>query len=166
MQSMTNRENEIQVSVTRYHKFINHLCVFLQAGTFLYLLFVWNRLPDRIPTHYNGIGEIDGYGTRFTIWICPVTMILMYQLTGLVERHPSWWKTGVTVTKTNAARVYGIVKNMIVTLKFVLVLTFAYLSVWTTTGRNLGAWFTPVSLSAVFLPIIVSLVLLFKAAKE
>ena len=85
MQSMTDRKNEIQVSVTRYHKFINYLCVFLQAGTFLYLLFVWNRLPDRIPTHYNGAGEIDGYGPRFTIWICPVAMILMYQLTGVVE---------------------------------------------------------------------------------
>lgn len=163
---MNDRKKEIKVPVTGYHKFIKYLCILLQAGTVLYLLFIWNRLPDRIPTHYNGTGEIDGYGTRFTVWLCPAVMLLMYQFIGLVERHPAWWNTGVTVTKTNAAGVYGILKNMIVTMKFVLVLIFAYLSVWPATGRSLGAWFLPVSLSFTFLPIILFSVLLFRAAKE
>ena len=157
---------EMEIPVTRYHKFIKYLCILIQAGTVLYLLFIWNSLPDRIPTHYNGSGVIDSFGSRYTIWICPAAMLLMYQFIGLIERHPSWWNTGVTVTKMNAKRVYGTVKNMVVTMKFVLVLVFAYISIWSSTGRNLGAWFLPVSLALTFVPIIIFLILLSRAAKK
>lgn len=112
----------------------------------------------------DGAGEIDGYGSRCTIWLCPAAMLLMYQFIGLVERHPSWWNTSVTVTRTNAEKVYGVLKNMIVTMKLVLVLIFAYISIWTAMGRNLGAWFLPVSLALTFVPVIIFSILLSRAA--
>ena len=61
------------------NKIVKLLCIGVQIGTILYLLYIWNGLPDMIPTHYNGAGEIDGYGGRWTIWISPVFMVLMYQ---------------------------------------------------------------------------------------
>ena len=157
---------EIEISVTRFHKLVKYLCTFLHAGTFLYLFFIFGRLPEQIPTHYNGAGVIDGYGSRYTIWVCPAAMVLMYLFIELVERHPAWWNTGVTVTKTNAKRIYGIVKNLVVTMKLVLVLIFAYMSIWSSTGRNLGAWFLPVSLAVTFVPVVIFLILLSRAAKE
>lgn len=156
----------MEVSVTRYHKFIKYLCIFIQAGTVLYLLFIWKRLPERIPIHYNGAGEIDGYGSRYMAWLCPAAMLLMYQFIELLERHPAWWNTSVTVTRENAKKVYGVLKNMIVTMKLVLVSVIAYLSIWIVTGRNLGGWFLPVSLAFTFMPVIVFGILLSRAAKE
>lgn len=31
---------------------------------FIYLGYVWNRLPEEVPMHWNGAGEIDRYGDK------------------------------------------------------------------------------------------------------
>ena len=31
---------------------------------FLYIIFIWNKLPDSIPTHWNIRGEVDTYSSR------------------------------------------------------------------------------------------------------
>lgn len=138
------------------NKIVKLLCIGVQIGTILYLLYIWNGLPDMIPTHYNGAGEIDGYGGRWTIWISPVFMVLMYQFLSLIERHPRWWNTAVTITKENCERVYGTLKNIIVSFKFVITVIFAYMSIWTTTGLNLRKWFLPAVLILSLASIIVS----------
>lgn len=35
---------------------------------FIYLAFIWNNLPDTVPMHWNGKGEIDGYGSKNELW--------------------------------------------------------------------------------------------------
>jgi len=37
-------------------------------------------LPERIPIHWNFAGQVDGYGSRATIWLLPATMIGMLLL--------------------------------------------------------------------------------------
>lgn len=144
-----------EIPDTKYHKIVKRLCFGIQIGTILYLLCIWNRLPDMIPTHYNGAGETDGYGGRWAIWISPVFMVLMYCFLSLVERHPRWWNTAATVTKENCKRVYGTLKNIIVSFKFVITLIFAYISIWTPTERNLGKWFLPAVLILTLTPVII-----------
>lgn len=31
---------------------------------FAYLAYLWNRLPEKVPMHWNGSGEIDDYGNK------------------------------------------------------------------------------------------------------
>jgi uncharacterized membrane protein len=31
---------------------------------FAYLIYIWNRLPEKVPMHWNGAGEIDRYGDK------------------------------------------------------------------------------------------------------
>ena len=31
---------------------------------FIYLAYIWNSLPEKVPIHWNGSGEIDRYGDR------------------------------------------------------------------------------------------------------
>ena len=42
-------------------------------------------LPDRVPMHWNIRGEVDGWGSRASAWIMPVTML---GLLGLFEVLP------------------------------------------------------------------------------
>lgn len=35
------------------------------AAMFAAAAWAWNRVPDRIPVHWNAAGEVDGYGGRF-----------------------------------------------------------------------------------------------------
>ncbi len=45
----------------------------------IYLLTIWNTLPETIPTHWNLRGEIDGTGKKETlIWITFLLPILAY----------------------------------------------------------------------------------------
>lgn len=48
-------------------------------------------LPDRIPTHWNIRGEVDGYGGKWTLFLLPVMMVpllaLFYFLPALSPRH-------------------------------------------------------------------------------
>ena len=47
----------------------------LLAGI-VYVAVRYAQLPAEIPSHYNFYGEIDGYGSRGTLWITPVIGIL------------------------------------------------------------------------------------------
>lgn len=151
---------------TKYHKIVKWLCISIQAGVFLYLVSIWNQLPDKVPMHYNGAGEADSYGARWTIWITPVSMILMYQFLCFVERHPHWWNTSVTITKNNRDKIYLLMKHMIVSLKLVIIFIFGYISVAGVCEEKLGSWFLPVSLLITFGTIVVFGIILSKTAKK
>jgi uncharacterized membrane protein len=49
---------------------------------FIYLAFIWNTLPNKVPTHWNYKGEVDDWGNKFSLigllFILPVlTYILL-----------------------------------------------------------------------------------------
>lgn len=51
------------------------------AGMFLAAAIVWNQVPDRMPTHWNASGEVDGYGNRFVgLLLLPLTTLGLYVL--------------------------------------------------------------------------------------
>ncbi len=44
---------------------------------FIYLAFIWNNLPDKIPMHWNGSGEIDRWGDKSELFM------MLFMLTGI-----------------------------------------------------------------------------------
>lgn len=49
---------------------------------FIYLAYLWNSLPEKVPIHWNYKGEIDGWGTKYSLigvlFLLPVfTYVLM-----------------------------------------------------------------------------------------
>ena len=49
---------------------------------FIYLSYLWNSLPEKVPIHWNYKGEIDGWGTKYSLigvlFLFPVfTYVLM-----------------------------------------------------------------------------------------
>lgn len=46
---------------------------------FLYLAYIWNTLPEKVPMHWNTSGEIDRYGNKINlIWIPILLPLLIY----------------------------------------------------------------------------------------
>lgn len=57
------------------------------ALPFLYLGYIYQSLPETVPTHWNGQGEIDGWGAKSTLWIIPFLLpLLMYVLMSIVPK--------------------------------------------------------------------------------
>jgi hypothetical protein len=131
-------------------------------GTIIWLIIIWDSLPDEIAMHYNAAGEVDRMGRKTDIIILPIMSWIMYGVMVLVEHIPGAWNTGVKVTPENAARVYGITKRMIVILKLLLVMIFTMITVFSAMGKNMPIWFLPVELLLIFGNIIWHLISLYR----
>lgn len=63
----------------------------LIAVSFAAAAWVAPGLPDRIPTHWNFKGEVDGYGGKWTLFLMPAMMVpllaLFYFMPALSPRH-------------------------------------------------------------------------------
>lgn len=56
---------------------------------FIYLSYIWNSLPETVPTHWNYNGEIDGWGKKssliLTTFLLPVLTYLLFSLIPLID---------------------------------------------------------------------------------
>ncbi len=51
---------------------------------FLYLAYIWNELPSKVPVHWNIKGEIDRYGDKSELIIIPFLLPLLMYLIFLI----------------------------------------------------------------------------------
>ena len=108
-----------------YQRIAGILAPVLLLGSIAYILILWHKLPEQIPTHYNFAGEIDGYGGRGTLLLMPIIGLVMDLSLALVCRFPQSWNTGVRVTVLNRTRVYRLVRDLIADLRLSMALLFA-----------------------------------------
>ena len=144
------------------YRIINILCLVIMVGSLVWLIVYWKHIPDEIPTHFNVYGDADDFGSKKEIIILPIFAWMTFGMISLIECFPGAWNTGVKVTPENSARVYGILKGMIVILKLFVVLTFTLLMVFSAISKGLPIWLLPVELVGIFGTIIVSLIRLYK----
>lgn len=54
---------------------------------FVYLAVIWNRLPERVPVHWNASGEIDRWGNKLTLIIMLFLLpVLTYVILSVVSK--------------------------------------------------------------------------------
>jgi len=154
-----------EIPKNKFHIIANRLCIVLHFFVFLYIIWQWDSLPAIIPTHFNAAGEVDGYGSKWTLWLIPLFMVITYMIMHLVEKHPGSWNVGVTITRWNRDRVYLAAKDMLIATKLSLTLVFSWISVIILKPVGIGISL-PVILLIVFVPMTVCLIRLVKASKE
>jgi uncharacterized membrane protein len=72
---------------TRYFE----ICGALVLAALVATLIAWPHLPEKVPTHWNGHGQVDGYGSRASLFLWPgitAAMLLLFAvLPWLSPRH-------------------------------------------------------------------------------
>lgn len=111
----------------------------LLAGI-VYVAVRYAQLPAEIPSHYNFYGEIDGYGSRGTLWIMPVIGILCDALMLAVSFFPQTWNVGTSVTVFNRALVYRRVRDLIADMRLSMAVMFTAFAVWQTALTPTFPW--------------------------
>ena len=132
------------------YRIIDIICIATLIGTVIWLIIYWDNMPEVIAMHYNAAGEIDKTSSKTDIIILPIMSFLMYGIMFLVEHIPGAWNTGVKVTPENSARVYNIIRRMLVILKVVLVMTFTMMTILSALCKSMPVWFLPVELVLIF----------------
>ena len=116
----------------------------------IYLITSWGGLPDKIPAHYNGAGEVDRWGSKAVILMLPIMGAGLYLLLTLITFFPSAWNVPVQITEKNRMFVYHNLKTLLIFIKLELVICFAYITYCDITLTSLGVWFLPSFLIVLF----------------
>lgn len=130
----------------------------------------YSTLPDTIPIHFNAAGKADGFGGKISILLLPgISTILFIGLTAL-NRRPQVFNYPTEITVDNAAPQYTNAMRLIRYLKTIIVIIFGLIDYKTIQNANgkadgLGAWFLPLTLVAIFLPILLYVVPMLKSNK-
>ena len=58
----------------------DYLILLIVLLPFIYLGYIWNSLPESVPIHWDGNGEIDGYGSKYSLILIPLLLPLLTYL--------------------------------------------------------------------------------------
>jgi uncharacterized membrane protein len=129
-----------------------------------------NPLPQRIPTHFNAMGEPNAWGSPSALWLLPAVAAFVFVLISLVSLFPASFNFPVRSTPVNRPRLVALTIRMMAWVKVELVCLFLYIQ-WTIIESVRGGHaalsplIVPVFLVAVFGTIAAHAVAVFRAAR-
>ncbi|MDP4172097.1 MAG: DUF1648 domain-containing protein [Bacillota bacterium] len=140
--------------MTTVEKVIKVLSGLLIAILFLYIYLMWSKLPEKVPTHFNAAGQVDGWDGKSSIWMVPIIGLVLFVMLSILERFPHIFNYPFMVTKENAPKLYLEARRLLVILNLEIILFFALVSwgiVQAAFGHDsLSIWFIPVFLIVIF----------------
>lgn len=134
------------------------LCLALLLGTVIFLIVFWKNIPNVVPNHFNGAGQIDSYAPKKTLILLPVMMAALYAALSLVKTM-RFRSLGKTVYVPAPPLLFPM-------MKLAILAGFSYMTVCSALNRPLGAWYLPVFLTLILGPLVAySLIALPKLLK-
>lgn len=121
------RRPKLHIEKTMTEKIAN---IFGVASIFLMVFLIgfnWNNIPDIVPTHFNGSGKADGWGSKYTLLILPIVNIAAYTLFEFLERKPHLHNYPFRFTEENAAQFYAVSVNIMNLTKNITAMMFSYI---------------------------------------
>ena len=131
-----------------------------------------DRLPNRVPTHFDGAGNPNAWGSPSTLWLLPVIASGVYLLITAIAAVPvTRVNLPVRVTTANLPFIQEKTRNMIGWIKVEMIGLFLYVQ-WTIIQAardsqfRLSPLMIPVLLVCVFGTVGVYLVIVINGAKQ
>jgi uncharacterized membrane protein len=100
----------------------------LLIGNGIFIAVQIPTLPDIIPTHFNGAGEIDGWGSKNTIVIPLIIQLVMTLLLGCLAKHPEKHNYPFAITDENRDYQYARSSELIMKLNLIINIIFTTIS--------------------------------------
>ncbi len=126
---MGTKSYNVETEKTMRDRICDWIGLLLFALSIGYTVFYWNALPDEVPIHFNGSGEVDGYGSKWVLLLMPMIGVGMLALLGFLERHPEWHNYPQRLSEDNALRFYTHSRTMLNRVKNVTLVLFAQIQV-------------------------------------
>ncbi|MBM6619777.1 DUF1648 domain-containing protein [Bacillus suaedaesalsae] len=144
----------LSIPTSPTERVLNVLSSMILFVTYAYIIFMWGELPDKIPTHFNGAGEVDGWGSKWSVLPLPIIGTIIFMVFIPLRKYPHRYNYPVEVTLENAERLYStskMVLSVLTTIISVLFLLISYEIIQVALGyKGIGNWLLPVTLLSIF----------------
>ena len=130
----------------------------------LYIIVVWGKIPDGVPAHFNGAGEVDRWGSKFELFLLPFIGLFLWILLSLLEKAPHMHNYPARLSESNVEAFYLNSRKILNEVKNYCLILFAVISfqmVRIALGdvQSLGWWFLPLVIIGTAVPIIKGIVM-------
>ena len=152
---------KIKLQLTLFDTVIEVAAYVALVAFWVMTIFAFSTLPESIPTHYNGLGEVDGYGPKATIFFLPVLGTVLFAFLTYIIKKPETFNYTVEITEENALAQYTNATKLLRFMKLALLILFIvidYKTIATSNGASdgLGKWFLPFTIALIFVPVVFS----------
>nr|WP_285847194.1 DUF1648 domain-containing protein [Sporosarcina luteola] len=137
-----NKKPILDIPKTLSEKFLDTIT------SLLYLAGIMSNLPDQVPAHYNALGEVNRWGSKWELILLPGIAAFLAVIMTFLEKHPEWHNYR-KLNESNIKFQYRNSRLLMNVLKNECVLLFVFLT-YKTEQVALGS---VDSLSIAFLPI-------------
>jgi uncharacterized membrane protein len=143
---------------------------------YLYWITYWalngpDRLPERVPTHFDFSGRPNAWGSPEVLWILPVVGLGLYLLmTALASIRFRSFNLPVRVTETNLPFIQQKTSEMVGWIKTEMLCLFVYVQIAIVRGVRVGEFrlspaIVPVFMIAIFASVGIFLVTIIRGAR-
>lgn len=165
-----NERPRIKIEATSTDKILEIIGLVLLIAFWCLTIINYAKLPEIIPTHYNGMGEADGFGGKGNILILPIIATILFIGLTKLNKYPHIFNYPTKITQENALEQYTNATRMMRILKLVIVVIFGLIAFQTIRFANgqadgLGKWFLPMTMGLIFVPLIYFVIKSFKTNK-
>lgn len=82
------------------------------------------KAPDIVPTHFDFNGEVDGYGSKNTLFISLPITVIMYIGLAILAKYPEIYNYAIEITPRNKERQYSMATTFIRVMNIEIVSIF------------------------------------------
>lgn len=136
----------------------NSIDLWIDRFSFLLFFIIWLSvfvyypdLPDEIPTHFNGRGQADAFGSKQSIWILMGVFSSIFIGIYILNKYPHLHNYTVKITEENALKNYRFSTRVLRVVNFLNLLLLAYILKTMMTPNEkqstaFGGWFLPTTM--------------------
>ncbi|MFC7684806.1 DUF1648 domain-containing protein [Ureibacillus sp. GCM10028918] len=114
---------------TKFEMMMDAIGIVLFVGSIVFLIMNWDGIPDKVPVHFNGAGEVDRFGSRVELIILPIIGLFIFVLMSLLEKVPHMHNYPNRINESNAELFYLPSRKLLNVIKNICLVMFAYLIV-------------------------------------
>ena len=151
---------KIDINPSKLDKFLDIFGYILLILYWMMVIIAFQKLPEEIPVHYNGAGEVDALGPKNSIFMLPAIATLQVLLMSALIKNPE------NLNFSNKENIEQQIINTTKTIRFLkvgILIVFIFIDYKTIIisleGKNegLGIWFLPFFLALIFIPVIINI---------
>ena len=140
----------MKLKYTKFQIVLETIGLLLIVGMIVFVYTQWDQIPQQVPMHYNAMGEIDSWGSKYEILFLPAIGLLLYAFITAVSFFPQIWNVPIRITDENKEAVYLSTKDLLIIMKVEILMSFFYINYHTVTAQPLPIAFLPIFMIVLF----------------